>query len=245
MPWRRPVGPRLRMSGRHRLAELRNVVPVVLPSLLLCDFGDLASEIRRLEAAGVRALHLDVMDGNFVPNFTYGMTIVEAVRRRTDLPLDVHLMIAQPERYVRAFRDAGADVITVHAEATHRPIDLLEEIHSLGAAAGLAINPPSPVSAIQDCLPYCDLVLVMSVQAGFGGQAFNPIALDKLRELRGQVGRDTLLEIDGGITAETIGPAAEAGAELFVVGSAIFRTPDYTQSFSQLTSQARRGLCAA
>jgi ribulose-phosphate 3-epimerase len=233
------------MSRRYRLADLRNVVPVVLPSLLLCDFGDLKSEIRRLEAAGVRAHHLDVMDGHFVPNFTYGMTIVEAVRRLTELPLDVHLMIARPENYVRAFREAGADVITIHAEATERPAEVLAEIRGLGAAAGLAINPLTPVSTIDSCLDTCDLVLVMSVQAGFGGQAFDPVALDKLGELRGKVSPDTLLEIDGGITTETIGPAAQAGAQLFVVGSAIFRTPDYTQSIHQLSLQAKRGMSPA
>jgi ribulose-phosphate 3-epimerase len=233
------------MSRRNRLADLRNVVPVVLPSLLLCDFGDLRSEVRRLEAAGVRALHLDVMDGHFVPNFTYGMTIVEAVRRLTDLPLDVHLMIARPENYVRAFHEAGADIITIHAEATDRPAEVLAEIRGLGAAAGLAINPPTPVSTIESCLDSCDLVLVMSVQAGFGGQAFNAVALEKLRELRGKIEPDTLLEIDGGITTETIGAAAQAGAELFVVGSAIFRTQDYTESINQLSLQAQRGMSSA
>jgi ribulose-phosphate 3-epimerase len=232
------------MSRRHRLADLRSVVPVVLPSLLLCDFGDLASEIRRLEAANVRALHMDVMDGHFVPNFTYGMTIVEAVRKLTDLPLDVHLMIERPEKYLRAFYDAGADIITVHAEATVPPgstrrlAELLAEIRGLGAGAGLAINPPTLVSAIESCLSACDVVLVMSVQAGFGGQEFNPVALDKLRELRAKVGPNVLLEIDGGITTETIRPAAEAGAQMFVVGSAIFRNNDYSQSVAQLTRLA-------
>jgi ribulose-phosphate 3-epimerase len=233
------------MSRRHRLADLRSVVPVVLPSLLLCDFGDLASEIRRLEAANVRALHLDVMDGHFVPNFTYGMTLVEAVRKLTDLPLDVHLMIERPEKYIRAFYEAGADVITIHAEACEDgPPGLtrrLAEIRSLGAAAGVAINPPTPVSAIEGCLSACDLVLVMSVQAGFGGQAFNPVALDKLRELRGKVGPDVLLEVDGGITRATIGQAAEAGAQLFVAGSAIFRGgADYGRSVAELRQLAVR-----
>jgi ribulose-phosphate 3-epimerase len=229
------------MSRRHRLADLRSVVPVVLPSLLLCDFGDLASEIRRLEAANVRALHLDVMDGHFVPNFTYGMTIVGAVRKLTDVPLDVHLMIERPEKYIRAFYEAGADVITIHAEACDRPADLLAEIRDLGAGAGVAINPPTPLTAIESCLSACDVVLVMSVQAGFGGQSFNPVALDKLRELRGKVGPDVLLEVDGGITTATIGQAAEAGAQLFVAGSAIFRGgADYKQSVSQLRQLAVR-----
>lgn len=226
------------MSVPASLASLKAAAPVVLPSLLLCDFGHLADEVARLEAAGVRALHLDVMDGDFVPNMTYGLPIVEAVRRATSLPIDCHLMIRQPERYVQAFRDAGADVITIHAEATANLHGTLDAIRSSGASAGVAINPGTPVALIEPVLDACQLVLVMSVEAGFGGQSFNPIALEKLTRLRTLVSRDTVLEIDGGVNAETIARCAQAGAEWFVVGSAIFRSNDYARSVSELEKLA-------
>jgi ribulose-phosphate 3-epimerase len=231
------------MSDRC-LAELRAAAPVVLPSLLLCDFGDLASEVERLEQAGVRALHLDVMDGHFVPNLTYGLPIVEALRRRTDLLLDVHLMIANPEAYVERFRDAGADIITIHAEATDQPGELLERIRSLGGGAGLAINPGTPVAAIERHLDNCDLVLTMSVEAGFGGQQFNAVALEKLSQLRQHVGPDVLLEVDGGINERTIGACAAAGATLFVAGSSIFRSDDYGAAVRKLTELAASQMSA-
>lgn len=220
------------------LATLRDRAPVILPSLLLCDFTNLEREVKRLESSGVEALHLDVMDGQFVPNFTYGLPIVEAFRKLTELPLDVHLMMNHPQPYLRQFREAGADSLTIHAEAVESPRPLLEEIRRLGAAAGLAINPQTPVSAIEDCLDLCDLVLVMSVPAGFGGQSFDPVALDKLRDLRDRANRGYVLEVDGGVNGETIAACAAAGAEWFVVGSAIFRQDDYGQAISQLTSAA-------
>ncbi len=226
------------MSRREKLLDLRSHSPMVLPSLLLCDFANLAAEVDRLQQAGVRALHLDVMDGHFVPNFTYGMTLVEALRGCCELPLDVHLMISNPRQYIRPFYDAGADILTIHAEAVGDPRPLLEEIRGLGAAAGLAINPGTSVRSIEGCLDVCDLVLVMSVEAGFGGQAFNPVALEKLAQLRPIVGDDVALEVDGGINVETIGPCAAAGAHLFVAGSAIFRTPNYPESLAQLTNLA-------
>lgn len=223
------------MPQPQPFAGLRDHVPVILPSLLLCDFGRLADEIRQLEQAGVRALHLDVMDGCFVPNLTYGMPIVQAVRRATSLPLDVHLMIAHPEQYVTAFREAGADAITIHVEATADPGPLLRRIRELGAAAGIALNPDTPLSAIEPYLDDCDLVLVMSVAAGFGGQSFQEVAIEKLQRLRKRLRPETLLEIDGGINPATIARCASAGAQLFVVGSAIFRTPDYSAAVRQLT----------
>jgi ribulose-phosphate 3-epimerase len=217
---------------------LRAARPAVLPSLLFCDFGALRGEVEAAEAAGAAAMHLDVMDGHFVPNFTYGLPIVEAVRRATELPVDVHLMIDEPARYIGEFRAAGADVITIHAEAVDDPRPLLDEIRELGAAAGLAVNPPTPLSAIEASLPHCDLVLVMSVNAGFGGQEFDDVALAKLRTLRDRGGLDALLEVDGGIAADTIGPCAQAGADLFVVGSAIFRSDDYAATIRELRSAA-------
>lgn len=217
---------------------MRQGAPSVLPSLLQCDFGHLEREVRRLEEAGVHALHLDVMDGDFVPNFTYGMTIVDAVRKLTDLLVDVHLMISKPQRYLKQFREAGADSITFHIEAEPNARPLLEEIRSLGAAAGVVLNPLTPVDAITPCLDLCDMVLVMSVQAGFGGQSFNPVALEKLRQIR-KLAPDVLLEIDGGVNAATAQQCGQAGAQLMVVGSGIFAHADYTQAVQSLTSLAR------
>lgn len=224
--------------GRACLAELRAAAPVVLPSLLLCDFGNLEREVRRLEAAGVRALHLDVMDGNFVPNFTYGLPIVQALRKLTALPLDTHLMMVHPERYVERFHQAGADLITFHAEAVDDVRQVLEQIRGLGAAAGVALNPATPLERIEGCLDVCDLVLVMSAPAGFGGQEFDPVALDRLRRLREIGPAGLLLEVDGGVNEATIASCAQAGAGYFVVGSAIFRHSDYGARVRQLTQLA-------
>lgn len=226
------------MTRRERFLRLRDDLPVILPSLLMCDFTNLAREVERLEEAGVKALHLDVMDGCFVPNLTYGMLIVEAFRRLTDLPLDVHLMIERPQRFIQQFYDAGADAITIHEEAAEDPRAVLEQIHELGAACGIAINPATPLKNIEAYLDLCDLVLVMSVDAGFGGQSFNSVAIDKLEQLRSTAGPDLLLEVDGGINEKTISTCARAGAELFVVGSAIFRSDHYPTVVSQLAALA-------
>jgi ribulose-phosphate 3-epimerase len=228
-----------RRSGREEIkARLRAASPGIMPSLLACDFGHLEPEVHAVEVPGVPGLHLDVMDGHFVPNLSIGVPIVEAVRRISDLPLDVHLMISDPAKYIEAFRKAGADSITIHIEAVSDPRPVLEKIRSLGALAGLALNPPTPLSAIEASLPYCDLVLVMSVMPGFGGQKFDRIALDKLRELSARADVDALLEVDGGVGLETIGPCAEAGAELFVAGTAIFKTDDYAETIERLRSDA-------
>jgi ribulose-phosphate 3-epimerase len=212
-----------------------------LPSLLLCDFARLADEVAQLEEAGVEAMHLDVMDGHFVPNLTYGPPIVAAVRSCTDLPLDVHLMISNPADYLEEFREAGADIITVHIEATPDPRPVLDRIRSLGAAAGLALNPPTPLSAVEPYLASCDLLLVMSVMPGFGGQEFDPVALEKLRALRSTPSAShLLLEIDGGVNERTIGNCAEAGATMFVAGSAILKQPDYRAAVERLRQQVGR-----
>jgi len=211
---------------------------VILPSLLLCDFGNLEREVRRLEEAGVEGLHLDVMDGCFVPNLTYGMPIVQAIRRLTDMPLDVHLMIVDPEQYVGQFSDAGADVITFHVEAVKDPRLLLERIRDLGAGSGLAMSPETELSRIDGCLDLCDLILAMSVTPGFGKQKFDEIALEKLRRLKQIVGDDVMLEIDGGVNKTTIERCAEAGAGYFVVGSAIFGKEDYGPVVRELTQLA-------
>jgi ribulose-phosphate 3-epimerase len=227
------------MSAEDTVAELRAAVPLVGPSLLASDFANLEREIHRLEAAGARLLHLDVMDGHFVPNISIGIPIVEAVRRTTRLPLDVHLMITDPGRYVEQFRRAGADLMTFHIEAVHEPTALLRQIHTLGAAAGLSLDPPTPVEAIADYLDECDLVLVMSVMPGFGGQEFDPVALEKLRHLRA-IGRpELLLSVDGGLDRENIGLCAEAGADVFITGSALFSEHDYRRTMADFTALAR------
>jgi len=217
---------------------LCEAAPAILPSLLQCDFGNLEREIRLLEEANVAALHLDVMDGRFVPNLTYGFPIVEACRKLTELPLDVHLMIEAPRRYIKRFHEAGADIMTVHVEAVADPPAVLNDIRALGCGAGITLNPDTPLAAIEECLPLCDLVLVMSVEAGFGGQSFRAEALDKLRRLRGLVGEEVLLEVDGGVNENTIGDCAAAGAQLMVVGSAVFRHATYAPIVNTLTELA-------
>src|SRR5262245_27773850 len=197
------------MSRRQVVLDTYDSAPTVLPSLLMCDFGHLADEIARLEAAGVRALHLDVMDGHFVPNLSYGLPMVETVRRLTSLPVETHLMISNPAEYIDRYIDAGADAVIIHVEAVADPRPLLEQIRARGARAGLAINPPTPLAAIEPALPACDQVLVMSVMPGFGGQKFEEVALDKLRALSGRVPHEVLLEVDGGVNEATIGRCAE------------------------------------
>jgi ribulose-phosphate 3-epimerase len=234
----------LRLGRDEYKAGLRAAGPAVLPSLLACDFAHLEREVRDVEAAGVPGLHLDVMDGHFVPNLSIGVPIVEAVRRITELPLDVHLMISEPAKFIEPFRKAGADSMTIHVEAVADPRPVLDRIRSLGAMAGLALNPPTPLSAIEASLPHCDLVLVMSVMPGFGGQKFEPETLDKLRELRSRPNREYLLEVDGGVGLDTVGPCADAGAELLVAGTAIFKTDDYAGTVQRLRSQALATMAA-
>ena len=224
-----------------KVAQLVEAAPAVLPSLLLCDFGDLAKEVERLEEAGVAALHLDVMDGVFVPNFTYGMTIVAALRKLTDMTLDVHLMMVNPEKYVDAFVDAGSDVVTIHAEAVEKAVPVLNQIRDKGAAAGIAVNPDTPVSKIADAIPHADLALVMSVNAGFGGQSFIEPVLKKLGEIRELPGgQDVILEMDGGINKSTIAKCVAQGCQLCVAGSAVFKTPfgnDYGAAIEDLMGE--------
>ncbi len=224
-------------SRAQTIETLRGARPTILPSLLLCDFANLEREVRLLEEAGVDCLHLDVMDGHFVPNLTYGMPIVDALRKITQLTLDVHLMISDPSRYAEQFADAGANSITFHIEALSEPKPLLEKLKARGVAAGLAINPSSDFKRLLPFVPDCDLVLIMSVEAGFGGQAFNPIALQRLSELRSSFGPELLLEVDGGVNEKTVGQCTVNGADLLVVGSALFRQADYCQAMTRLRSE--------
>ncbi len=216
--------------------------PVVLPALLLCDFGHLAHEVERLESAGAAGLHLDVMDGRFVPQLTYGLVVVEAVRRAARGPVEIHLMVENPESCIEAYAKAGADILTVHLEGLAEPRRTLETISSLGPRAHLAISPGTPVERVEPYLDVCDGVLVMSVEPGFGGQRFNPVALEKLSylsSLRLQRGGSFRLAVDGGISTDTVGPVAAAGAELIVAGSAVIRSLDYAQAIAQLEQLAR------
>lgn len=230
------------MQTNQRTSQFKQLAieqPKILPSLLRCDFGNLQSEIERLHAAGVQAFHLDVMDGHFVPNFTYGMPIVSAIRQLTPLPLDVHLMMDNPGDYLDQFAQAGADCLTIHAEISGDIADLLAQIRSLDIAAGLALNPQTSLEGVLPYLAHCDLLLIMAVHAGFGGQDFNPVALDKLKKAR-QDFPDLLLEVDGGVNASTIGACVEAGAGLLVVGSAIFDQEDYVCAMNGLSHAMER-----
>jgi ribulose-phosphate 3-epimerase len=214
--------------------------PVMAPSMLKIDYADLADEVRRLEAAQAQVLHWDVMDGNFVPNLSYGAMVIASVRSRTNLFFDAHLMIADPAKYLDDYIQAGCDAITIHIEAVADPRPVIDRIHEHGLKAGIAINPKTPVDRIRGIVPECDLVLVMSVEPGFGGQKFMPEALPKVRELRSLIRPDAVISIDGGIGPATIAQAAEAGAEWFVVGSSIFDQPDYATAMRGMESLAER-----
>ncbi len=201
----------------------------IAPSILAADFARLGEQVQAVEQAGADWIHIDVMDGRFVPNITMGPLVVAALRRVTDLPLDVHLMIVEPERYVDAFAAAGADSISVHLEASPNLHRTLQQIRQAGCRAGVAINPHSPASLLQEVLPMVDIVNVMTVNPGFGGQSFIPSMTGKIRQLRQmaqQVGRDVLIEVDGGINAESAPTAMQAGANVLILGSAVFKHAD-------------------
>ncbi len=229
------------MCVSRLLDDLHQAAPLVGPSLLACDLARVADEVQLLEQAGVRVLHLDVMDGHFVPNLSFGVPVVEAIRRVTELPLDVHLMVSEPGHLLGAFREAGADLLTIHVEAAQRPVELLDQIRQLGAGVGISLNPPTPLEALDGCLEQCDLVLVMSVMPGYCGQEFDPSAVEKLRRLRERVGQRVLLSVDGGINRQTVGVCAEAGADLFITGSALFAEDDYARFVREMTDLARDG----
>ncbi|NLE38208.1 MAG: ribulose-phosphate 3-epimerase, partial [Pirellulaceae bacterium] len=207
-------------------------------SMLACDFANIEREVRLAEQAGAKLLHLDIMDGHFVPNLSFGLPVVEAIRRVSSVPLDVHLMIEQPCRYLKRFRDAGADFLTIHIEVEPDPRAMLDEIRSLGVGAGLSLNPPTPAAAVEPFLDACDLVLVMSVMPGFGGQQFDPIALEKLSRFRKTGPSRLLLAVDGGVNEKTIGRCARAGANILVAGTAFFGSDDYGRRLAELTTLA-------
>ncbi|MGK2905281.1 MAG: ribulose-phosphate 3-epimerase [Desulfuromonadales bacterium] len=209
----------------------------IAPSILSADFSRLGEDIQAVDRAGADYIHVDVMDGHFVPNITIGPLVVEALRKVTDKPLDVHLMIENPDLYIPEFARAGAGIITVHQEAVphlHRTVQLIK---SLGIKAGVSLNPATPVDTLEVILDELDLVLIMSVNPGFGGQAFIPSALDKIRALRQRItqrGLTTELEVDGGIKIDNIRAVVAAGANVLVAGSAVFNTDDYAATISAL-----------
>ncbi|WP_373047061.1 ribulose-phosphate 3-epimerase [Vulgatibacter sp.] len=218
--------------------------PLIAPSILSADFGRLAEEVRAIEAGGCDLVHVDVMDGRFVPNITIGPLVVQAVKKTATRPLDVHLMIVEPEKYVEAFVDAGADIVTVHVEASPHLHRTLQQIRKAGAKAAVSLNPSTPVSSIEYVLEDLDMVLVMSVNPGFGGQSFIPSALRKIRALREMAEarglHDLWIEVDGGIGPQNIAEVAAAGANVFVAGSAVFGKPDYGAVIRQLRENASR-----
>ncbi|HYQ81365.1 MAG TPA: ribulose-phosphate 3-epimerase [Anaeromyxobacteraceae bacterium] len=214
----------------------------VAPSLLSADFGRLAEEVRAAEAAGADLIHLDVMDGRFVPNITVGPLVVEAVRRATRLPVDAHLMIVEPERYVEAFVRAGADLVSVHAEVSPHLHRTLQAIRAAGGRPAVALNPATPLSALDHVLGDCEMVLVMTVNPGFGGQKYIEACTEKVRRLREMAdarGQKLDIEVDGGIKPETVGPVAAAGANVLVAGTAVFGAGDYRQAIRALREAAQ------
>lgn len=218
------------MSARRRYVK-------IAPSLLSADFADIADQIRMVESGGCDELHLDSMDGVFVPNFTWGMKIVKDLRKLTALPFDCHLMIVQPERYVDAFRESGADVITFHYEATPHQHRLLRHIRSLGAKAGIAINPGTPSALLVDLIEEIDRVLVMSVNPGFGGQTFIERALVKVAEVRALLNQRNPaaeIEVDGGIGPGNLERAVQAGADVLVAGNSLFGSDDPPETLREM-----------
>ncbi len=213
----------------------------IAPSILSADFGRLAEEIRAIEAAGADWVHVDVMDGRFVPNITIGPLVVEAVRKATKLPIDAHLMIVEPERYVEAFAKAGADVISVHAEASPHLHRTLQAIRGAGARPAVALNPATGLEALEYMLGDCDMVLLMTVNPGFGGQRYIEACTEKVRRLRALAdarGQALEIQVDGGVKADTAGKVAAAGANVLVAGTAVFGAPDYRAAIGGLRAAA-------
>jgi len=213
----------------------------IAPSILSSDFTRLAEEIRAVEEGGATVLHVDVMDGHFVPNITIGLPVVESIRKATNLTIDTHLMIEEPNRYAVKFVEAGANMVSVHVEADVHLQRTLTAIREAGGKSGVAINPATPLVALEEALPFADFILLMSVNPGFGGQKFIHTSLDKLRRLRRMIderGLETKIEIDGGIGIENIAEIVEAGAEIIVAGSAVFGKGKPTEAVRELIEAA-------
>ncbi len=221
--------------------------PFIAPSILSSDFGRLAEEITAIDKAGADWIHLDVMDGHFVPNLTFGAPIVSRVRKASSLPYDAHLMVSNPDQWASAFRDAGCDSITVHAEATDHLHRSIQVVKATGAKAGVSLNPHTPLSVLDYVLEDLDLVLLMTVNPGFGGQSFIPAMIPKiaaLRETMERRGLDIDIQVDGGVNTRTVFDVAQAGANVFVAGSAVFGHDDYAAAISGIRQGAREGMNA-
>ena len=219
----------------------------IAPSVLAADLGRLKEQISQVEAGGADWIHIDVMDGHFVPNLTFGGPVIKALRKLTDLPLDVHLMVTEPEKYLAEYADLGAHTFAFHPEATRHVQRQLAAARERGMKAGLVLNPGTPLSLIAEVIPDLDLVLVMSVNPGFGGQGYCPGATDKIRRLKAmldEAGSSALIEIDGGITAQTIGTAYRAGSEMFVAGTAVFGAADPAAAVAGLKAACIPGTIA-
>ena len=206
----------------------------IAPSILSADFANLEPEMRQMTAEGIRIIHLDVMDGHFVPNITFGPPAVKSIRQATDAVLDTHLMITDPEKYAPEFIKAGSDQITFHIETVDDPIAFVNYLHDQGVSAGVTLNPKTAVQTIEKVAPHCEMVLVMTVQPGFGGQSFMEDACQKCTRVREIVGPDVRIEVDGGIGADTIAIARDYGADTFVAGNAIFGRTDRAEAIAEL-----------
>lgn len=210
---------------------------IIAPSVLAADFGHLEQEVRSLDATRAEWIHVDVMDGVFVPNISFGFPVFKAIKKASGKFMDVHLMIVDPIRYVTRFAEAGADMVTFHLEAVEEPRLCIDAIHRAGAKAGISIKPKTPAAALAGILPAVDMVLIMSVEPGFGGQAFMPEAVDKVRRLRAMAdaaGLDTVIEVDGGISDANAGLLFGAGADVLVAGSSVFNAPNYGEAIAKM-----------
>ena len=210
----------------------------IAPSMLACDFTRMGEEVRRITRGGADWVHLDVMDGGFVPNISFGPAVIAALRKETDLPFDVHLMIQQPLFYIPHFAKAGANLITFHVESESPVRETLQAIHKAGCRAGLVLKPGTPAQAVKEYLPDCDLVLIMTVEPGFGGQAFMADMMPKVRAIKSWAPQMTV-EVDGGINKETIRLCAESGADVAVAGTSVFRAPDAGKMIEELKAAAQ------
>jgi ribulose-phosphate 3-epimerase len=227
------------MMNRRRLPNAGTFQ--IAPSILSADFANLASEIAQVTAAGIEVVHLDVMDGHFVPNITFGPPVVQWIRKSTTAVLDTHLMIAEPDKYAERFAEAGADHITFHIETVRDPLAFIAYLRGLGVTVGVTLNPGTPVEAIEAVAPRCDMVLVMTVEPGFGGQSFMDDAAQKCIRLRQLVGPEVRIEVDGGIDPSTVGTVKRYGADTFVAGNAVFGKADRAGAIAALQQAIENG----